>query len=120
MSARTVTVVTRNGIKAVVSEPSWCTADHPQGGYLADVSHRGEPVEVLLQDGTVLVSAELAQWPYSKRSPLPFMSVELDTEDSEHDDEQLQELASKLLTFAALVVPELRVRLAAAIEEARL
>ncbi|MFI2367279.1 DUF6907 domain-containing protein [Streptomyces sp. NPDC018833] len=110
--------MTRNGVKAIVSEPSWCTADHPQGIFLADVSHRGDPIEVLLQDGTVLASAELAQWPYNVRNRLPIMSVVLDTEGTEYDDEQLQELASKLLTFAALVVPQLRVLLAEAVEEA--
>lgn len=119
MSARTVTVVTRNGIKATVTEPSWCTADHPQGIALADVSHRGAEQVFRLPDGMVLASAELAYWPYI-RGGRPIVGVELGVEDSEHDDEQLQDLAQGLLVFAAIEIPMLRAMLAAAVEEASL
>ncbi|MEV6398139.1 hypothetical protein AB0M39_25775 [Streptomyces sp. NPDC051907] len=101
-----------------IPEPSWCTGVHQEGGYLSDVSHNGRPVEVL-HDGELLASGQLGQWPFSLSCRVPFVAVEFG-DGGECDEDELQQLASRLATFAAVTIPELRVRLAAAIEEARL
>lgn len=120
MSARTVTVYTRDEGFVTLPEPSWCTGVHQAVGFRADINHHGQPLEVTLADGTLLAAGELAQWPFSARNPAPFISVQLDAGESECDDAGLLEMQQRLMTFAAVTIPELRVRLAAAVTEARL
>nr|WTB31092.1 hypothetical protein OG781_17825 [Streptomyces sp. NBC_00830] len=121
MSAgRTVTVQTADHGDVTLPEPSWCTGVHQEGGHRSDISHHGRPTTVTLDDGTLLLQAQLAQFPYSVRDTAPYVALELGDAEGEYDQAALQDLARKLLTFAAVIVPELRVRLAAAVEEARL
>lgn len=120
MSARTVTVATKDHGDVTVAEPSWCLGVHPSDGHRSDISHYGRPTEVTLNDGSLLLDAQLAQFPYSVRDTAPYVALQLGDAEGEYDQAALQDLARKLLTFAAVIVPELRVRLAAAVEEARL
>lgn len=120
MSARTVTVATSDHGAVTLPEPSWCLGEHPQGGHRSDVSHNGQPLEVAFDDGTVLASGLLCQWPYSVGDRAPYVAVQLDGVEHEFDDADLQELARRMATFAAVTIPELRVRLVAAVLEARL
>jgi len=118
-AGRTVTVQTSDHGPVILPEPSWCTGVHSQGGYRSDISHNGRPLEVFL-DGEVLVSGQLCQWPHSERDQAPFVAVEFADGEPEYDDAELLELQQKLMAFAAVTIPELRVRLVAAVEEARL
>lgn len=76
-----VTVLTANGVRLLLTCPSWCVSGHsyPGGVALVDISHSGEPVWALShtqeygESGHVEV--HLAQWPYSPR-PAPVLCVE--------------------------------------------
>ncbi|MEV8307844.1 hypothetical protein AB0P36_10895 [Streptomyces flavidovirens] len=121
MSARTVTVATSDHGDVTMSEPSWCDGLHKTGGARSDLTHNGLPLEVAFNDGTVLAYGQLCQWPYSEAaSRKPFIAVELGGGEYEYDDADLLELQQKLATFAAVTIPELRVRLSAALVEAGL
>ncbi|MFC4611146.1 DUF6907 domain-containing protein [Streptomyces maoxianensis] len=119
-AGRTVTVQTSDHGPVTLPEPSWCAGVHPGGGRRSDLSHYGRPTKVTLDNGRLLIEAQLAQWPYSVRDTAPFVALELGDAEGEYDQAALLELARNLLTFAAVTIPELRVRLAAATEEARL
>ncbi|MCX4824865.1 hypothetical protein OG883_34435 [Streptomyces sp. NBC_01142] len=114
---RTVTVQTSDHGPVTLPESSWCTGVHPAGGARSDISHNGQPLEVFLE-GEVLASGQLCQWPYSILGRVPFVAVEFAGGEHEYDQDDLQQLAARLATFAAVTIPELRARLAAAIEEA--
>ncbi|GAA1528415.1 hypothetical protein GCM10009730_42060 [Streptomyces albidochromogenes] len=120
MSARTVTVATSDHGDVTMPEPSWCDGLHKTGGARSDLTHNGLPLEVAFNDGTVLAYGQLCQWPYSEGYRRPFITVELGGGEHEYDDADLLELQQKLATFAAVTIPELRVRLSAALVEARL
>lgn len=68
-----VTVRTTNGVRLLLTCPSWCVSSHSylDGVALVDISHNGEPVWALAhtqeygESGHVEVA--LAQWPYSPR-----------------------------------------------------
>jgi len=117
-AARTVTVQTSSHGPVTLPEPSWCAGVHQEGGARSDVSHYGQPTTVVLNDGRVLCDVQLAQWPFSLRDTAPYVALQLGDAEGEFDDADLQDLQQKLLTFAAVTIPELRAHLAAAIEEA--
>ncbi|MGW8953048.1 DUF6907 domain-containing protein [Streptomyces sp. NPDC055709] len=120
MAARSVTVATSDHGDVVLPEPSWCLGVHPSGGARSDLSHYGRPAQVTLADGRLVVDVQLAQFPFSLRDTAPYMALELGDAEGEYDDADLLDLQQKLLTFCAVTIPELRVRLAGAVEEARL
>ncbi|MFJ7229799.1 DUF6907 domain-containing protein [Streptomyces tendae] len=64
---RTVTVRTIDHGDVTVTCPDWCTTQHQDGGYRADVFHQGEPV-VLRFHGRHVGDASIVHAPFAERS----------------------------------------------------
>ncbi|MFF7200499.1 DUF6907 domain-containing protein [Streptomyces sp. NPDC008141] len=102
---RTITVQTHDHGPVIVREPSWCLGDHPDGGNRSDITHTGRMVQLTLGGQTMLASAQLAQWPYSVRSRVPFVAVEFADGEHEYDPAELQALSAALTEFASITLP---------------
>jgi hypothetical protein len=100
---RTVTVRTLDHGLVTVPEPAWCTGEHQQGEYQADLHHYG-PETPLSFRGVEVLGAALGSHPFAERLPRgPMVYVEMGGFQSFADPAEVRQLADALVGHAAVL-----------------
>jgi hypothetical protein len=95
---RTITIRTDDHGPVTVTCPTWCTAQHEQGGYRADILHAGPDV-ALVFCGHDIGDASLAESPYAEL-PGGGLGVSVSLLGQTLNPVQLYDFAATLDTYA--------------------
>ncbi|GAA3727494.1 DUF6907 domain-containing protein [Streptomyces tremellae] len=96
---RTVTVHTLDHGPVTLTCPTWCTGEHEQGGYRADIEHIG-PARLCTWRGYDIAIAELAQAPYGTLSHIR-ASVDIGDMSKALEPDELRQLGAELIRYAS-------------------